>query len=222
MKTITIPDCMHPAFELILNGIPYRYPAGQTVTVPDEIAALIAAHSEHHDAKHPGQEVQPPFRSDNIAEAPVLDAATENTHVLVVENGTTMQLPASSLGGSSGATIHVEGSADAIYPSDAYTKYKVGDLLYATENGSLFKLDDFSKGSSGCTAEWTQIYPATGANVEIVRADSIDEAIANHSVQGGGNDEYEGRLLAAVEFGDGTCLGLAVYSLDWGWMKFVG
>ena len=139
MKTITIPDCMHPAFELILNGIPYRYPAGQTVTVPDEIAALIAAHSEHHDAKYPGQEVQPPFRSDNIAEAPVLDAATEQTKVLAVEKDKVVQLPVSSLGGggeSGGATIYF-----ATYPEYLnMAEISIGkEVYYETDSTDIAK-----------------------------------------------------------------------------------
>jgi hypothetical protein len=39
-KTVKIPDNMSP-WKAIINGIPYVYPAGATVEVPDEVADLI-------------------------------------------------------------------------------------------------------------------------------------------------------------------------------------
>jgi len=52
-KTIKIPECMHPAFEVIVNGIPYKYPAGETVEVPDAVAVAIEAHIKHHTQEPP-------------------------------------------------------------------------------------------------------------------------------------------------------------------------
>lgn len=43
MKTVTIPDNMNP-WECCINGKKYRYPAGETVDVPDEVAAIIQAY----------------------------------------------------------------------------------------------------------------------------------------------------------------------------------
>lgn len=40
MKTVTIPNDYHP-YEVEVNGKEYRFPAGATVSVPDEVAAVI-------------------------------------------------------------------------------------------------------------------------------------------------------------------------------------
>lgn len=58
-KVVKIPDCSNP-FEVIINNNKYRYPAGATVEVPDEVAAIIEAHEKQHDeeAKH---KIDPPF-----------------------------------------------------------------------------------------------------------------------------------------------------------------
>lgn len=42
-RTITIPTCASP-FYVIVNGVEYSYEAGDTVSVPDEVAEVI----EHH------------------------------------------------------------------------------------------------------------------------------------------------------------------------------
>lgn len=49
MKTVTIPTCDNP-FSAIVNGKKYTYEAGKTVGVPDEVAAVIQAHRNHHDS----------------------------------------------------------------------------------------------------------------------------------------------------------------------------
>lgn len=59
MKTVTIPTCANP-FVVIVNGIEYTYPAGATVEVPDDVAAVIEQHDEAH-SKHAPAPVVPPF-----------------------------------------------------------------------------------------------------------------------------------------------------------------
>lgn len=61
MKTVTIPTCANP-FVVIVNGIKYTYPAGATVEVPDDVAAVIEQHDEAHNKPAPAP-VQPPFAS---------------------------------------------------------------------------------------------------------------------------------------------------------------
>lgn len=59
MKTVTIPTCANP-FVVIVNGIKYTYPAGTTVEVPDDVAAVIEQHDEAHNNPEPAP-VMPPF-----------------------------------------------------------------------------------------------------------------------------------------------------------------
>ena len=44
-KTIKIPTSMNP-FVVIVNGVKHEYPAGETVEVPDHIAAIIEQHEK--------------------------------------------------------------------------------------------------------------------------------------------------------------------------------
>lgn len=59
MKTVTIPTCANP-FVVFVNGIKYTYPAGATVEVPDDVAAVIEQHDEAHSKPAPAP-VVPPF-----------------------------------------------------------------------------------------------------------------------------------------------------------------
>lgn len=59
MKTVTIPTCANP-FVVFVNGIKYTYPAGATVEVPDDVAAVIEQHDEAHNKPAP-EPVVPPF-----------------------------------------------------------------------------------------------------------------------------------------------------------------
>lgn len=45
MKKITIPTCMNPCV-VTINNQSYRYKAGETVEVPDDVAAVIETHNE--------------------------------------------------------------------------------------------------------------------------------------------------------------------------------
>lgn len=59
MKKVTIPTCANP-FVVIVNGIKYTYPAGETVEVPDDVAEVIEQHEETHNNPKP-EPVVPPF-----------------------------------------------------------------------------------------------------------------------------------------------------------------
>ena len=59
MKKVTIPTCANP-FVVIVNGMKYTYPAGETVEVPDDVAAVIEQHDEAHNNPQPAP-VVPPF-----------------------------------------------------------------------------------------------------------------------------------------------------------------
>lgn len=59
MKKVTIPTCANP-FVVIVNGIKYTYPAGETVEVPDDVAAVIEQHHDAHNNPQP-EPVVPPF-----------------------------------------------------------------------------------------------------------------------------------------------------------------
>lgn len=59
MKKVTIPTCANP-FVVMVNGIKYTYPAGETVEVPDDVAAVIEQHDEAHNNPEPAP-VVPPF-----------------------------------------------------------------------------------------------------------------------------------------------------------------
>lgn len=49
-KKVTIPTCANP-FEVIVNGVRYRYPAGETIEVPDDVAVVIEKHIATHQKK---------------------------------------------------------------------------------------------------------------------------------------------------------------------------
>lgn len=59
MKKVTIPTCANP-FVVIVNGMKYTYPAGETVEVPDDVAEVIEQHEETHNNPKPAP-VVPPF-----------------------------------------------------------------------------------------------------------------------------------------------------------------
>ena len=59
MKKVTIPTCANP-FVVIVNGMKYTYPAGETVEVPDDVAAVIEQHHDAHNNPQPAP-VVPPF-----------------------------------------------------------------------------------------------------------------------------------------------------------------
>lgn len=59
MKKVTIPTCANP-FVVIVNGMKYTYPAGETVEVPDDVAEVIEQHEETHNNPKPDP-VPPPY-----------------------------------------------------------------------------------------------------------------------------------------------------------------
>ena len=61
MKKVTIPTCANP-FVVIVNGMKYTYPAGETVEVPDDVAAVIEQHHDAHNNPQP-EPATPPYSS---------------------------------------------------------------------------------------------------------------------------------------------------------------
>ena len=61
MKKVTIPTCANP-FVVIVNGMKYTYPAGETVEVPDDVAAVIEQHHDAHNNPKP-EPATPPYSS---------------------------------------------------------------------------------------------------------------------------------------------------------------
>ena len=61
MKKVTIPTCANP-FVVMVNGMKYTYPAGETVEVPDDVAAVIEQHDEAHNNPAPDPAI-PPYSS---------------------------------------------------------------------------------------------------------------------------------------------------------------
>lgn len=76
MKKVTIPTCANP-FVVIVNGIKYTYPAGETVEVPDDVAEVI---EQHEEAKPEPAPVLPPFApvpSEDKSEFEVVTITTD-------------------------------------------------------------------------------------------------------------------------------------------------
>lgn len=80
MKKVTIPTCANP-FVVIVNGIKYTYPAGATVSVPDDVAAVIEQHDEAHNNPKPDPVVPPfvptPSEGGNSGTIPVVEITSE-------------------------------------------------------------------------------------------------------------------------------------------------
>lgn len=61
MKTVTIPTDRQPTFDVYINSRKYSYPAGATVSVPDNVAAVIeeykAAGPKYAPAQPPAQQL---------------------------------------------------------------------------------------------------------------------------------------------------------------------
>lgn len=71
MKTVTIPSDTKPYFDCTINGRHYRYKAGATMSVPDEVAELIASieaqkpKPRHYDPPAPELPIPAAGGSDN-------------------------------------------------------------------------------------------------------------------------------------------------------------
>lgn len=69
MKSVKIPDDRKPCFECSINGKRYKYPAGATVSVPDEVADVIAnvnAAKPQHVTTSPTQEIRKPTAAGKV------------------------------------------------------------------------------------------------------------------------------------------------------------
>ena len=85
-KIVTIPNCSNP-FVVIVNGVEYSYPAGQTVEVPDFIAAVIENHVNSHPQPappEPGVPSGPSVQSDwNQTDESQPDFIKNKTHGVI-------------------------------------------------------------------------------------------------------------------------------------------
>lgn len=57
-KTIKIPNNMKPYYEVEIGNKKYRYPAGTTQSVPDEVAAVIEANSNMRPKENPPKDYE--------------------------------------------------------------------------------------------------------------------------------------------------------------------
>lgn len=148
-------------------------------------------------------------KTNDFSEIPVLDTATQQTKVLVIEGGTTLQLPASALGGNggNGVAIHINIPSE-IAPEDMNTKYKIGDLCFVSdpEGFSIMAITGFDTES-----EPGLIFPMLeeklrvdfGAGVEpnikvIVAGDyatTFDETLAFMNNEGMIEGDYNGQIM---------------------------
>lgn len=88
-KTITIPKDRDP-FVVIVNGVEYKYPAGQTVTVPDSVADVI---EKYENAKPkpdpnpaPGGSVQSDWNQNDSSAADFIKNRTHYKREIFVFN----------------------------------------------------------------------------------------------------------------------------------------
>lgn len=141
-KIVTIPNCSNP-FVVIVNGVEYSYPAGQTVEVPDFIAAVIENHVNSHPQPAPpepgvpsGPSVQPDFNQTDDTQP---DFIKNKTHGYVL-----------------GDTLDWDGNTDGrlLWDGAGIPLYHVSDSLPSLEDLS----DGFKVYASGMSFELTYDY----------------------------------------------------------------
>ena len=107
-KTITIPsDKGNPVF-VTLNGVRYTYRAGETVSVPDEVAALFESNA--------AENVIYGRRATHPLEAPERKGTSEGIPVMTDDNGN-LYADAGSAAATVLGEIYVEGHK-LIIPDD--------------------------------------------------------------------------------------------------------
>lgn len=99
-KEITIPTGRGNPVFVVLNGVRYTYTAGETVTVPDEVAALF----ENTE----GENVIYGRRATHPLEAPVRKGSDEGVPVAADDDGN-LYVPAEGIAGAALEAIYVEG-----------------------------------------------------------------------------------------------------------------
>lgn len=80
MQNVKIPEDNKPWFECSINGKNYKYPAGATVSVPDDVAALIAninASRPKHVTPTPTQEIKKPTAANKVLKSVAKDGGYE-------------------------------------------------------------------------------------------------------------------------------------------------
>lgn len=120
-QTITIPSDRNP-YVVEINGVKYEYKAGSSVTVPDEVAALIA---------------------NNAANAPKQDDPTVNLVTSVSSSSTDKEIPTAK---AVYDAIPVVPVADNIADSTADTLAKLvtnhNALLDALKDAGIMEADE--------------------------------------------------------------------------------
>ncbi len=107
-KSITIPTGYGNPVTVVLNGSKYTYPAGKTVTVPDEVAALFESNDGQaviYGRRAAAPQVAPQRKGDR-AGVPV-----------ATDDGGDLYVPAEGVAGAALGEIYVEGHK-LIIPSE--------------------------------------------------------------------------------------------------------
>ena len=99
-KQITIPTGRGNPVFVVLNGVRYTYTAGDTVTVPDDVAALF----ENNE----GENVIYGRRAAHPLAAPVRKGSDEGVPVATDDDGN-LYVPAEEIAGAALEAIYVEG-----------------------------------------------------------------------------------------------------------------
>lgn len=106
-KTVTIPVDLQPAFVCMVNGVRYSYSAGETVEVPDEVAALIeeyyAAYERLKKVEESGADSKPVVGIQSI-EQTTTSTADGGSNVITVTLTDESQVTFTVKNGSKGST----------------------------------------------------------------------------------------------------------------------
>lgn len=76
-KSVTIPTYMQPDFVCTINNVTYRYKAGTTQTVPDEVAELIENINASVPVENPPETIEQ--MAQRVAEQAIADNVTAAT-----------------------------------------------------------------------------------------------------------------------------------------------
>lgn len=144
MKTITIPSMYTPYLEVFINGAKRQFPAGQTITVDDDVASIIENAMRNVPAR---REPVPPIIPEDGTPGQVLmktetgyvwadlPKATDST-LGVVKGGNNITFTAGGIAKVAGATINKAGAVKkAMDVSDA-----TEDDILVTLNTLLYNL----------------------------------------------------------------------------------
>ena len=139
MKTVIIPTCANP-FVVIVNGIKYTYPAGETMEVPDDVAAVIEQHDVAH-SKHEPAPVVPPFAPGDGVDDVTLAAAkayTDKQRLAYEEVKRDYLIDNLSFAGLYWSSVK--------YPEGTWLTFDENKVYHLTFNGETYSNDCFMEG----------------------------------------------------------------------------